>query len=225
MRGLTLTLLAAIVPLVAAAMVLGAYLNFASVRNHYLDIVGERLETASHRVAEDAQTALSLGLPLLGQVALADNLAREMGADDVIGSLIVVDAAGLILFADDPLAVGGNLDGRVEPEVVRQTTILSPIGTPAGAVVAGTNDRVVQGAIDTLASDIFRGAGVALSTGLFAIIGLVAFTVRALWGRVTLQGSTKRGQRVPAEVAPLIDRLDAAHAAIGERLRADGAGS
>ncbi|MEO1105455.1 MAG: hypothetical protein AAFW98_17255, partial [Pseudomonadota bacterium] len=135
MRALTTTLLAAMLPLVAATLVLGAYLNYASVRTNALEIFGDRLETAARRVAGDAQTALSLGLSLPGQSALARNLAREASADAVIGTIDVVDASGVVVFSNDLARVGKELDEAPDPLLSRQSPIVSPFGTVAGFVV------------------------------------------------------------------------------------------
>ncbi|MEO1105244.1 MAG: hypothetical protein AAFW98_16185 [Pseudomonadota bacterium] len=73
-------------------------------------------------------------------------------------------------------------------------------------------------AVGSLASAIAQGAGMAMLLSLIAIAALVIFAVRALLRRITAQTRTRSGREVPREIAPTIDALDAAHAALEQRL-------
>lgn len=218
MRALTITLLSALLPLVAAALCLGAYLNYASVRTNYLELVGDRLEAAARRIASDAHTALSLGLPLAGQTTLARSLEREKAFDPALARIDVVNAAGTVMFSSDPAAVGGQ-DGETDlAGVTRDVPIVSMFGTLEGDVVAVADTGQVAAELDRLAGRIVRTTVLTVVLGGLAVAGLVALSVRTLGTRITAHATTAGGRLVPSDMAPTIDAIEAAHGKAASRL-------
>lgn len=218
MRALTLTLLSALLPLVAAALCLGGYLNFASVRANYLELVDDRLAAAARRISSDAHTALSLGLPLAGQVALGRSLEREAAADPVIGRMDVVGASGTVLFSSDPAEVGRPFDFGDSQMVVRQAPIVSMFGTIDGAVLATASRARVDAELGRVGRVIAMATAMAVLIGALAIAGLVAISVRALGARLTAHRATSGGRLVPADMAATLDTIEAAHRPLADRL-------
>lgn len=218
LRVLAVTLLSAMVPLLAAALCLGAYLNFASVRAHYLELVSDRLETVARRVAADAQMALSLGLPLGGQTALDRTLLREAEADPGIAAIDVVGSTGAILFSTDLANVGSQFEAVPDDPLAREALIASGFGTVEGAVVAHASAEEVRATLDTLFGEVLRAAVIIFALGVGAIGVLVAVSVRAMGRRVSALSPTAHGRMVPAETAGTIDAIDRAHEDIAARL-------
>lgn len=217
-RVLTITLLSAMLPLLAAALCLGAYLNFASVRTNYLALVSDRLDTVARRIASDAQMALSLGLPLGGQTVLDRTLVREKDADPGIETIDVVNSTGKILFSTDPAREGTTFERVVDDPLAREALIASGFGTVEGAVVSHADRKVVGETLDTLFQKVLTAAVATFVLGGLAIGVLVFLTVRVMGRRVTALSRTARGRSVPAETARTIDAVDRAHDQILKRL-------
>jgi len=218
LRVLAVTLLSAMVPLLAAALCLGAYLNFASVRTHYLELVSDRLETVARRIAADAQMALSLGLPLGGQTALDRTLMREAEADPGIEAIDVVSSTGAVLFSTDLARVGTPFVRVPDDPLAREARIATGFGTVEGAVVAHASAAEVRGALDALFREVLVAALLTFAVGVATIGLLVVISVRAMGRRVTALSPTAAGRMVPAETAATIDAVDRAHEAIAARL-------
>ena len=125
MRKLSLTLLAALIPLVAASLALGSYLNYAGVRHNYLELVGARMSTVARRMANDAEVAMSLGVPLASQDVMNTALEREAEADPMILSVDVVADGGRVLFSSDP-ARRDTAEPAADPAAIRHEV---PIAT------------------------------------------------------------------------------------------------
>ncbi|MEM8551736.1 MAG: hypothetical protein AAGF45_05100 [Pseudomonadota bacterium] len=217
MRALSLSLLAVLLPLLAAALLLAAYLNYASVRTTYLSLVSDRLDASARRVAADAQTALSLGLPLAGQSALIRAAEREVAADAVVGRVDVVGQDGIILFSSAPSAVGEptqafTLLGFVEAPVV------SPFGTLDGVVTASADGAFVAATLHDVFWRLASGAmAVVLICGTIIALSVI-FVVRVLVGRLTRTQTTARGARLPQDAVTMVEAVDAAHRTIEEKL-------
>lgn len=219
MRKLSLTLLLVLAPLMAASLALGAYLNYASVRNTYVTMVGDRMEVVARRIASDAQVALSFGLPLAGQDALARTLTRETEADPLLLSVDVVSSAGTVLFSSDAARVDLADPGAADAEAERRTaTILSPFETTEGIVVVRGSRAIIAAALGELAGSIRTVAIAAFAVGLALIALIVGINMRSLVGRLTERGSTALGREVPREVMPVFERIDAEHRAIASRV-------
>lgn len=218
LRTLSFTLLAVLVPLLAAALGLGAYLNFASVRTSYLGLVGERMEAVSRRIAADAHTALSLGLPLGGQTALERTLAREKEADPGIGAIDVTGSSGTILFSTDPARIGTAVDADPDDPLVRAALIATVFGTVEGDVYTHASRPYVTAQIDRVFGEIVRVALITFCAATLAIAALVILGVRALGRRLTALSPTARGRMVPAEMAPVVDAVDRMHDSLKQRM-------
>ncbi len=220
LRVLTVTLLSAMVPLLAAALCLGAYLNFASVRANYLDLVSDRVETVSRRIAADAQMALSVGLPLGGQTVLERLLEREKETDPGISRIEVVGSTGRILFSTDAARTGTRFERAPDGPLQRDAPIASPFGTVEGTVVTDAAPDVVAAAMDRLFRQILQVTLIAFALGVVTIGVLILVSVRAMGRRVMALSRTARGRMVPTEMVATIDEVDSAHDALTTRLGA-----
>lgn len=218
LRVLTVTLLSAMVPLLAAALCLGAYLNFASVRANYFDLVSDRIETVSRRIAADAQMALSLGLPLGGQTVLERLLEREKETDPGIARIEVVGSTGRILFSTDAARKGTQFDHGADGPLKRDAPIASPFGTVEGTVVTEAGPELVAAAIDRLFRQVLQMTLIAFGLGVVTIGVLILFSVRAMGRRVMALSRTARGRMVPTDMVATIDEVDEAHDAVAARL-------
>ena len=220
LRVLSVTLLSAMVPLLAAALCLGAYLNFASVRSHYLELVSDRLETVARRIASDAQMALSLGLPLGGQTTLDRTLERETEADPGIERIEVVGSTGKVLFSTDPARINATFVRGPESPLEREGMVASPFGTVEGVIVAYASQSEVDAAMDRLFRQVLWATLATFALGVVTIGVLIVVSVRAMGRRVMALGRTARGREVPTETLATIDAVDGAHDAILKRLGA-----
>ncbi|MCF3935669.1 hypothetical protein L1787_19940 [Acuticoccus sp. M5D2P5] len=223
MRRLGLTLLLVLLPLIAASLLLGGYLNYASVRNTYLEMVGHRMETVARRIASDAQMALSMGLPLAGQDALERALVRESEADPDLASVDVVSSTGRILFSSDESRRG--IDDAPDRAIAERRTvpIISAFETAEGTVVVRARRSAIDAALTRLEGTIGVAVGLALAIAALAVALVVLLAVRILYRRLTERGETSAGRAVPAEMLAVVDEVDEAHRAIAARLAATGA--
>lgn len=226
MIKLIVTLLAVLIPLTAAALALGAYLNFASVRTSYVDLLGARLETVARRVASDAQVALSMGLPLAGQDALPRLLEREKAADEVILSVDVLSSTGGVLFSSDADRVGETYTPHPAEVFARTGSIVSAFETAEGTVVVRASRAMIDGALSKVGTAIFTAAAIALVFAIIAIVAGVVFTVRALTQRLTgaSDGAAVAtvgeagASLIPPQLRQTFASVDEAHASIAARL-------
>ncbi|MBJ3776343.1 cache domain-containing protein [Acuticoccus mangrovi] len=217
MGKLSLTLLVVLFPLLAASLALGAYLNYASVRNSYIEMVGTRMQTVARRVASDAQVALSMGMPLAGQNALERLLTREAAADPMIRSVDVVAADGTVLFSSDPVRRGTREQESDPMAERRMASIVSAFDTTEGLVVTRASRPALDAALARAGGGILTVAVAALSLAALAIAIVVVLAVRGLTRRLTDRAATAAGEEVPAEMVPVIAEIDEAHAAIRSR--------
>lgn len=222
MRTLGPTLLLVLVPLLAAALALGAYLNYASVRNTYLEMVEARQASVARRIAEDAEVALSMGLPLPGQDALRRSLVREREADPLIASVDVLSATGRVLFSSDPARAGDRIEGGAS--LLREAPVSSPFGTVEGRVVVRADGAAIEARLAELGRRIAWTAGIVFVIGTLAVAAVVLYSVSLLGRRVLAQGETAGGERVPAEALTAIAAVDEAHRRLAARLRPAGTG-
>ncbi|WMS42984.1 hypothetical protein RDV64_00865 [Acuticoccus sp. MNP-M23] len=199
MRALALAILASLLPLLAVTLLLGAYLNYASVRAAYVELTGERFETVSRRIANEAHTALMLGLPLAGQVGLERTMEREMSADPAIGALRVAALDGRVLFESGTVAGEGFEDSN---ETLRSAIIISAFGTVEGQVMAIADPQRVYAALAPLAPRVISTALIAGLAGALVLIVLVSLGVRGAVSRL-LGPETAEG-RVPPETAAIL---------------------
>ena len=202
MRALALAILASLLPLLAVTLVLGAYLNYASVRASYIELTGERFETVTRRIANEAHTALMLGLPLPGQVALERSLDRELAADRAIGALRVATLDGKVLFESGTVAGDGFSDTN---ETMRSAIIVSAFGTIDGLVIAIADPARVAEALTVLRTRVVRTAAIVGLVGALVLIVLVSLGVRGAVRR--LIGPEEAEGRVPPETEAVLDEI------------------
>lgn len=218
MQKLSLTLLAALIPLVTASLALGSYLNYAGVRSHFLELIDDRMSTVAHRIANDAEVAMSVGVPLASQDVMNVLLQREAEADPMILSVDIVSSAGVVLFSSDAARRGLD-DDPLAPEALRSaSTINTAFGTNEGDAVVRASYQAVHQHLDTLGSNIMNVAVPAILASLAVVGAAVLVSVRGLWRRLTERAPTAAGAMVPAELRPSIAAVDEAHAAIADRL-------
>jgi len=218
MRRLALVLMVALTPVVLAAVALGAYLNYGSIRQSYLDMVGDRLETVARRVASDSESALSIGIPLAGQATLSRLLQREREADLVLSSIDVVDATDTILFSSDKSRIG--MKETTDPELTldRSAAIQNAFETTEGTVVVRASRAVLDSELQELADGIEHVAIYAMLAALFGSFAAVLLGLRVLWARVSNTAETAGGQIVPKETVATFRMVDDAHRSIARQL-------
>lgn len=219
MRTLGPTLLIVLVPLLAAALALGAYLNYASVRNTYLSMVESRQATTARRIAEDAEMALSMGLPLAGQEALVRSLVREREADPLIATVDVVSDAGVVLFSSEE-GRGGVRPADEAALERREAPVVSPFGTVEGRVLVTADDAALGARLARLGRTIAWTAAAVFLAGTLAIALVVLLAVNLLGHRLLSRGRTAAGEMVPQDALPAIAAVDEAHRRLSARLPA-----
>ncbi|MEW5422384.1 hypothetical protein [Amorphus sp. 3PC139-8] len=217
MQRLALVLILALAPVVVAALALGAYLNYGSIRQSYLDMVGSRLDTVARRVASDAETALSLGLPLAGQQTLARLLERERAADSLILSIDVVDPANKILHSSDPDRIGTTETPDASVSEDHSVAIRNAFETVEGQVVVRASKPGLDRTLAEMARPIWQTAIVAIVVALILSALAVILGLRLLRARVTQTEAAADGL-VPRGSRAAIVEVDAAHRAIADRL-------
>lgn len=219
MRTLAPTLLLVLLTLPGAALALGAYLNYASVRNSYIAMVTQRHAAVATRIAADAEVALSMGLPLAGQDALVRSLTREAEVDPLIASVEVLSSSGSVLHASDGGSPTRPRDPQVQWVVERvKAPIATAFDTVEGVVVVQGNGAALSARLDRLARGIGVAALAAFLVGTALVVAVVFLAVRALRARLERRGTSESGEAVPSEVLPLFDEVDRAHAAVASRL-------
>ncbi len=215
MRALALAILASLLPLLAVTLLLGAYLNYASVRASYVELTAERFETVTRRIANEAHTALMLGLPLQGQAALERTLERERMSDPAIGALRVAKIDGTVLFESGEPAGDGFVGTN---ETLRSAIIISSFGTVEGEVMAIADPGRMAAALEPLAPRVGRTAIAAGLAGALVLIVLVSLGVRGAVSR--LLGPEEAEGRVPPETEAILAEITREQDAIAAEMAA-----
>ncbi|MGX1099742.1 hypothetical protein [Amorphus sp. MBR-141] len=218
MRRLAFVLMVALTPVVLAAVALGAYLNYGSIRQSYLDMVGARLETVARRIGSDAEAALSIGIPLAGQATLPRLLQREREADSILLSIDVTDTSDAILYSSDPDRVGTREAPDPAVSESRAADIENAFATSAGTVVVRASRAALNRELDTLAAGIQQTALIAMVAALLGSFAAVLLGLRVLWARVSRTAQTGAGAVVPRETVATFRMVDDAHRAIARHL-------
>lgn len=209
-------------PVVLATLALGGYLNYGSIRRTYEDMIGERHMSAAARIAEDAETALSFGLPLAGQTTLQPLLAREVESDPMMVSIDVVGPTGGVLFSSDPERAGPNAETAPDLLQGQSAEIRSAFDTVQGRVVVRESRAAIEAQLDLLRTRI-------LNTTIATAAAALALSIVAVWvllswfgRRVSRTGTTSAGVEVPEETLADIDAVDRAQRALEPRLAGRG---
>ena len=218
MRKLSLTLLAALIPLVAASLALGSYLNYAGVRHNYLELVWARMSTVAQRIANDGEVAMSMGVPLVSQDVMNLTLEREAAADPMMLSADVVSDGGTILFSSDPARRGAQDAGDTAIAWRRTAPISTAFGTSEGEVVVRASRQAINDNLADLGRSVLWTSVAAILACIAAVCGVVLFSVRGLWRRLTERAPTASGAMVLVEVGPSIAAIDDEHRRVAERL-------
>lgn len=218
MRRLAFVLMVALTPVVLAAVALGAYLNYGSIRQSYFDMVGDRLETVARRVANDSEAALSIGIPLAGQATLPRLLQREREADQTLASIDVVDASNTVLYSSDETRVGSKETSDPDVTLDRSAEIQNAFETSEGTVVVRASRAVLDEELAELAGGIETVAIYAMIGALVGSFAAVLLGLRVLWGRVSSTAESAGGEIVPRETVATFRMVDEAHRSIARQL-------
>ena len=160
MQQLVLAMLLAIVTVAVAAMSLGVYLNYGSVRASYLQLVQTRLELVGRRLVVAIETALQLGLPLDGQTTLTALLERERASDPLLLSIDVLDDGNVVLFSSDPARVDARVDLAAADAAARLQLlpVTNDFGVRSGTVALRASATAIETDLGTVRADIVRAA-------------------------------------------------------------------
>ncbi len=173
LQRLSLVLIFAIAAVVAAALALGAYLNYGSVRAAYLGQVESRLLAIGKGIVDDIETSISFGIPIAGQETLDPLLARERAADPVLFAIDVMDREGEILHSSDPARVGQVLPLLDAGELQVDLAIINSFGSEAGSVRFIADTSILEHNLDSTASTVRAAA-------IYALIGAMALALLAV---------------------------------------------
>lgn len=187
LQRLSLVLLFAIAAVVAAALALGAFLNYGSVKAAYLTQVDSRLNAIGTSIVDDIEISISFGIPLAGQETLEPLLKRELGIDPTIAAIDVLGSDGTILHSSDEARVGENLPMLDDPSLRLELPVLNDFGGEAGSVRIIANQQVLEAKLDGTASEVRNAA-------IYALLGAVALAVASL--ALLLSGAQRRAQEV-----------------------------
>ncbi len=187
LQRLSLVLLFAIAAVVAAALALGAYLNYGSVKAAYLTQVDSRLKAIGTGIVDDIEISISFGIPLAGQETLEPLLKRELGIDPTIAAIDVLGSDGIILHSSDPARVGDNLPMLDDQSLRLEIPVLNDFGGEAGSVRIIANQDALDANLDGTAIEVRNAA-------IYALLGALALAVAAL--ALLLSGAQRRAQEV-----------------------------
>ncbi len=218
LQRLSLVLLFAIAAVVAAALALGAYLNYGSVKAAYLAQVDSRLHAIGKGIVDNIETSISFGIPLAGQETLGPLLKRELGIDPAIAAIDVLDAQGGILFSSDEARVGQTLPMVDAGGLRTNIAIVNDFGGEAGSVRIVADMAILDGNLDGTAVAVRNAA-------LYALLG--ALVMAGLSLLLLLSGAQRRAEEAShlaageddPEASWAILEVDRAHAELGARLQ------
>ncbi len=200
LQRLSLVLIFAIAAVVAAALALGAYLNYGSVRAAYLGQVESRLQAIGKGIVDDIETSLSFGIPIAGQDTLDPLLAREMAADPVLFAIDVLDAAGVILHSSDPARIGEIMPALEAEGLQLDLPVINNFGSEAGSVRFLADTDILDANLESTASAVRAAA-------IYALVGALALALLAV---LVMLSSAKRRAAEAGQMAQGID--DQGHA-------------
>ncbi len=185
LQRLSLVLLFAIAAVVAAALALGAYLNYGSVKAAYLTQVQSRLQAIGAGIVDDIEISLSFGIPLAGQDTLGSRLQRELAVDPAIQAIDILSTQGTILHSSDPARVGQDLP-MIDARVVHlDVPIENDFGGEAGSVRIIADMSVLDANLDSTAEAVRNAA-------IYALLGSLGMAVVSLV--LLLSGAQRRAE-------------------------------
>ncbi len=185
LQRLSLVLLFAITAVVAAALALGAYLNYGSVKAAYLTQVESRLLAIGKGIVGDIEISISFGIPLAGQVTLGPLLKRELDIDPAISAIDILADDGTILHSSAERRVGETLPLLADPGLIRDIPIMNDFGGEAGSVRMVANMVIIDANLDGTAVTVRNAA-------IYALLGALAMAVVSLV--LLLSGAQRRAK-------------------------------
>ncbi|GAB5467236.1 MAG: hypothetical protein Kilf2KO_02660 [Rhodospirillales bacterium] len=221
LQRLSLVLLFAIAAVVAAALALGAYLNYGSVRAAYLTQVESRMKATGTGVLHDIETSISFGIPLAGQETLGPVLARILSTDPALFAIDVIDDSGVILHSSDPARDGQNLPMLDDNALQLNLAIRNDFGGEAGSLRLIADADLLDANLETTAAAVRNAALYALAGALvLAVLAVLALLAgarqRALEAGHLAAGTDRSGQdwalaqvaSEQAEIEAALNRLE-----------------
>ncbi len=217
LQRLSLVLLFAIAAVVAAALALGAYLNYGSVKAAYLSQVDSRLKAIGTSIVDDIEISVTFGIPVAGQETLGPLLKREQGNDSTIAAIDVLGSDGTILHSSDQARVGETLPMLGDQSLRLEIPVLNDFGGETGSVRVIANQGVLDAKLEGTAFEVRNAA-------IYALLGALALAVAAL--ALLLSGAQRRAQQAnhlagvdeEAGASWAFVEVDRAQSAIAERL-------
>ncbi|MEQ8653974.1 MAG: hypothetical protein RIC87_16035 [Kiloniellales bacterium] len=185
LQRLSLVLLFAIAAVVAAALALGAYLNYGSVKAAYLTQVDSRLKAIGSGIVDDIEISISFGIPVAGQETLGPLLERERGIDPTIYAIDVLGPDGTILHSSDEARVGENLPMLDDQSQRLALPVLNDFGGEEGSVRIIANQEALDANLDGTAIEVRNAA-------IYSLLASLALAVASL--ALLLSGAQRRAQ-------------------------------
>lgn len=231
MARILLVVMLTVSPVAIAALSLGAYLAFGSIRIDYLETVGSRFQAVGDGLAADAEAALAVGLPLAGQETLERLIDRARAADPMIATIDVLTGEGRVLFSTDPSRVGETVAfglGADQRAVERHSVIRNAYEGVEGRILLTGAPGPIGAALARLAADVRFWT--ILSTTLVIVLSAIACAAILAIAQRTLARDEEGGDGdpLPREARAAIAEVDRFHAEMRARLAgaaADVAGS
>ncbi|MEO1194109.1 MAG: hypothetical protein AAFY02_20305 [Pseudomonadota bacterium] len=178
LQRLSLVLLLAIAAVVAAALALGAYLNYGSVRAAYMGQVESRMNATGTAMVHDAETSISFGIPLEGQETLGPLLERILETDPALEILDVLNSSGVILHSSDPERIGETLDLFDDEGLQLNLAIANDFGGEAGSLRLIADQALLERNLEATAAAVRDAAlyalFVALALAVLAVLALLS---------------------------------------------------
>ena len=218
LQRLSLVLLFSIAAVVAAALALGAYLNYGSVRAAYFGQIDSRLKAIGSGIVEDIETGISFGIPLAGQETLGPLLEREKSTDPVLAAIDVLGLDGTIVHSSDARRVGRNLPLVASDGLRLSLPISNDFGSEAGSLRMVADQSVLEENMEATASAVREAAILALvgalALALLAVLLLLVGARRnAREAELLAEGGEGHGEgwalsEIEARQAEILQRLD-----------------
>ncbi len=217
LQRLSLVLLFAIASVVAAALALGAYLNYGSVKAAYLTQVDSRLHAIGVGIVADIETSISFGIPLAGQETLGPLLERELEVDPSLSAIDILGSDGTILHSSDPARVGQLIPMLDDPQQRLVVPVLNDFGGEAGSVRILVNLEVLDANLDSTAITVRNAAIYSLLTALVMAVLSLAILLSGAQRRAKEAGHLASADEAAGASWAFLE-VDRAQSAVEERL-------
>jgi len=181
LQRLSLVLLFSVAAVVAAALALGAYLNYGSVRAAYLGQIDSRLRAIGSGIIGDIETSISFGIPLSGQETLTDVLERQRVNDPVLAAIDVLGPTGTILHSSDPARQGKDIPLNATQGLRLVMPINNDFGAEVGSLRMVADPTILERNLETTATTVLHAAIAALVAAM--VLALIAVALLLLGAR------------------------------------------